>query len=75
MECSGCSFPLPQGTTVRTTKKNKAVNDWTAEARKSRRWGVRGTVVMHHDSHGPSYEVRHEDGTIGHYDPSEIVAI
>lgn len=63
-------FPL--GTLVKTTEENPEVADWTPEAAATRQWGVEGVVVHHHDSHGPSYEVQHPDGSIGHYDPSEL---
>lgn len=65
--------PILSGTRVRTTKANLALRkEWTKEAWESRQWGVRGKVRTHHDSHGLSYEVEHPDGSIGHYDPSEI---
>lgn len=66
---------LASGTSVKTTQENLAVSDWTQEARMSRQWGVQGIIVTHHDAHGLSYEVRHPDGSIGHYDPSEIEVI
>jgi hypothetical protein len=31
-----------------------------------------GVVIAYHDSHGLSYEVRHKDGVIGHYDDDEL---
>ena len=66
-------LPLPRGTKVVTTQANAAVTDWSSAAAASRRWGVSGEVVVHHNAHGPSYEVRHDvDGTIGHYHPAEI---
>ncbi len=65
--------PISPGTRVHTTCANNALRkDWTEEAWDSRQWGVRGKVRTHHDSHGLSYEVMHPDGSIGHYDPSEI---
>jgi len=64
--------PISIGTRVKTLKENSNITDWRIEARASRQWNVYGTVVRYHDSHGLSYEVRHQDGTIGHYDPSEI---
>jgi hypothetical protein len=60
------------GTVVRTTEENPDVTDWTPEARNSRQWGVTGIVKGHHNAHGISYEVTHPDGTVGHYDPTEI---
>ena len=65
--------PLQHGTKVRTTKPNMALrSEWTNQGLASKKWGVEGTVIAHHDSHGLSYDVRHEDGTIGYYDPSEL---
>ncbi len=64
--------PIKYGTKVVTTEANPEIDDWSKEASCSRQWGVKGTVIMHHDSHGLCYEVEHEDGTIGHYDPSEL---
>jgi len=29
-------------------------------------------VVVFHDSHWLTYEVKHPDGTIGHYEPREL---
>lgn len=67
--------PISPGTSVKTTKENLAVTDWTSEARATRQWGVRGKIVTHHDSHGLSYEVMHSDGSIGHYDPTELEVV
>lgn len=65
--------PIPPGVKVQTLLANEAMRkERTQEGWNSRQWGVEGTVIHHHDSHGLSYEVRHPDGTIGHYDPSEI---
>ena len=64
--------PIDVGTKITTTEANPEVDDWTEEALQSRQWGVRGVVLTHHDSHGLCYEVQHKDGSVGHYDPSEI---
>lgn len=66
---------LAEGTRVFTVKpdpKDEAT-DWLPKALASRRWGVEGAIVTHHDSHGLTYEVRHSDGTIGHYEPHELL--
>ncbi len=64
---------LPVGTKVRTTQENESLRgEWTEEAQISRKWGVQGTILMHHDSHGLCYDVQHDDGTVGCYDPSEL---
>ena len=50
--------PIDHGTRVKTTKPNeKLKGEWAVAAWNSRQWGVSGTVVAHHDSHGLSYEV------------------
>ena len=68
--------PIDPGTEVRTTEPNMEMRrEWTAEAWASKKWDVRGTVVTHHDSHGLCYDVKHEDGSIGSYDPSELEVV
>lgn len=64
--------PIKNGTKIITIKANAKIDDWTEEASFSRQWEAKGTVIMHHDSHGLCYEVQHEDGTVGYYDPSEF---
>jgi hypothetical protein len=61
---------LPLGTVVVTTQSAGA-DDWTREAVASRKWGVEGTVVGEHDE-VDVYDVRHHDGTLGHYEPREL---
>ncbi len=69
--------PIDTGTEVSTTRPNrKMLSEWTEEAKEKRRWGVKGKVITHHDSHGLCYEVQHEDdGTVGCYDPSELKVV
>ncbi len=68
--------PISPGTTVRTTKPNwDLFHEWTDEAWNERKWGAKGTVLTHHDSHGLCYEVQHEDETVGYYDPSELEVV
>ena len=68
--------PISRGTPVRTTSANWSKRDeWTDEGWARRKWGVQGKVIMHHDSHGLCYDVRHEDGTQGCYDTSELEVI
>ncbi len=64
--------PLDNGTQVKTTKKSTSDGEWTEEALANRKWGVKGVIIHYHDSHGLCYEVRHEDGTVGAYEPSEF---
>ena len=70
-------FPhyLFPGTQVQTTKKNTPDSEWSPEALKNRRWGVKGEIIDAHDSHGICYDVMHVDKSIGCYDPSEFVVI
>ena len=67
--------PLSPGTLVKTTSSKTPDSEWTAEARANRKWGVQGKVLTHHDSHGLCYEVRHSEGTVGAYDPSELEVV
>lgn len=67
--------PISNGTLVKTTSSNTPDSDWTSEALANRRWSVHGKVLTHHDSHGLCYEVRHSDGTVGAYDPSELEVV
>lgn len=58
---------------VKTTKEDPSDADsWTEKARSRRRWGVRGTVIACHNSHGLCYDVEHSDGTVGCYNPTEL---
>ena len=65
--------PVDYGTKVTTDISAGDADDWMPEALASRKHNAKGVVVKHHDSHGLCYEVQHEDGTIGHYDPHELV--
>jgi len=62
------------GQRVKTVPGHEA-SDWTAEALATRRWYVKGEIIRYHDSHGITFEVRHDDGTIGHYEDHELVQI
>lgn len=63
---------LLNGTRVHTVRPARESGDWSPEARDSRKWGWLGTVERHHDSHGVTYEVRHVDGSLGHYERREL---
>ena len=67
--------PLDPGIRVKTTSKKSKDSEWMPEALVARKWGVSGTIVMHHDSHGLCYDVRHDDGSEGCYDPNEFELI
>lgn len=47
-------------------KTSEAKHDdlYTPEARENRKWGVMGTVIEQHNSHGLNYKIRHDDGSI-----------
>lgn len=67
---------IQNGTSVITKRTEIPTSDWTEEAIAARRFGVRGIVIQHHDSHGLCYKVRHEDDeTIGCYEPEELEVI
>ena len=66
---------LKNDTEVTTVKPEQVSSDWLPEALASRQWGVQGRVVAHHDAHGLTYEVRHPDGSIGHYEPRELTLV
>ncbi len=72
MTAKGKYPPISPGTVVKTTESKSPRSEWTDETWASRKWGVHGKVVTHHDSHGLCYDVRHEDGTEGCYDPAEL---
>ncbi|MBI2108689.1 MAG: hypothetical protein HYT93_00710 [Parcubacteria group bacterium] len=68
--------PISPGTLVKTTQPNLNLrHQWTDEGWASKKSWVQGKVITHHDSHGLCYDVEHEDGTVGCYDPSEIEAV
>ena len=68
--------PISPGTSVKTTEPNLGMRDqWTDEGWAGRKWGIQGKVFTHHDSHGLCYDVQHEDGTVGCYDPSELEVV
>ncbi len=68
--------PIDPGTRVRTTEPNMALRkEWTDEGWAKKKWGVEGAIITHHDSHGLCYDVKHEDGTQGCYDPSEFEVV
>ena len=66
--------PISAGTAIVTTRPNWGKrNKWTTEGWEKRKWGIRGTVIAHQDSRGLCYDVLHQDGTTGCYDPTEFV--
>lgn len=68
--------PIDPGTEVRTTQPNMDKRrEWTEEDWARKKWGARGIILRHHDSHGLCYDVRHENGTVGCYDPSEFEVV
>lgn len=68
--------PISPGTSVKTTEPNLGMRgEWTDEGWAKRKWDMQGEIITHHDSHGLCYDVRHEDGTVGCYDPSEFEVV
>ncbi|MBI2064830.1 MAG: hypothetical protein HYT62_02110 [Candidatus Yanofskybacteria bacterium] len=68
--------PLDPGTRIKTTKPNERMRrEWTDGGWYSKRSDTHGTILRHHDSHGLCYDVRHDDGTEGCYDPSEFEVV
>lgn len=65
---------LPEGIRVKTLGP-KNDDQYTENALKSRKWGVAGEIVDVHNSHGLCYDVKHDNGTIGTYDPDEFELI
>ena len=64
--------PIASGTKVKTTGEHLSDIAWSEELQANRKWGVTGTVLRHYCGLGLYYDVRHEDGTEGCYDPSEL---
>jgi len=54
------------------TTTSKHDDQYTEEALPKRIWGVPGKIIGKHNSHGLCYDVLHEDGSIGTYDPDEL---
>ncbi len=68
--------PIPNGTPVKTTQANTSHREeWTEEGWASKKWDIKGTIVATRRGHGLYYEVKHGDGTVGYYDPSELEVI
>ncbi len=68
--------PIAVGTVVNTIQPTQSKeNGWTEEGLASRQWGVEGEIVGYHDSHGLHYDVKHPDGTLGYYDPTELEVV
>ncbi len=63
---------LPNGTRVKTTK-HAGSKDWSNPNRPDAKWGVEGIIISHSDSHGLVYEVRHDCGEKGWYEPEELI--
>lgn len=65
-----CGARHPNGKRVKV--RVDGPRDYTVEAQAFRKRVGHGEIVDHHDSHGLCYRVKHDDGTIGAYDPDEL---
>lgn len=63
------------GQKVRTKIIKKFNKTFLLSVQEKRKDGMLGVVIGHHDSHGLCFDVRHEDGTIGSYEPEELEII
>lgn len=66
---------LGEGSRVVTVQSDRVSNDWMPEAHIRRKFGVMGVIIAEHNSHGLCYDVKHSDGTVGCYDPWELVVV
>ena len=57
---------------VLTVRPEKESTDWSKDTLKERKWGVKGVLVDRSDGHGLVYQIRHNDGTTGWYEPREL---
>ena len=62
------------GTHVKTLKEVFTFG-YNEGARDNCKWGVKGTIVEVHDSHGLCYIVLHTDGSRAPYEPEELKEI
>lgn len=54
------------------TTRDKPTIGWHEEAYRSRKWGVIGAIKVVHFDH---FEVEHDDGTKGFYEPHELLQL
>jgi uncharacterized Zn ribbon protein len=66
---------LREGVSVVTVLGDKISKDWLPEAHQFRKFGMKGTIIKEHNSHGLCFDVRHSDGSVGCYDPWELVVV
>lgn len=66
------SSKVHYGKKVRVSAQLDA-RDYTPIGIQKRRPGATGIIVAHSDSHGLCFEVDHEDGSSGWYDPDELM--
>jgi len=62
---------IKNGTRVKTTKPGDST-DWSDPNRPDVKWGVEGTIIGHSDSHGLVYDIKHDTGGVGYYEPTEF---
>jgi hypothetical protein len=49
--------------------------DWSEEAKKTRRHEESGVVIGYHDSHGLCFDVQHSDGVKSCYELHELIVV
>lgn len=63
---------LKIGDQVVTERPAIESSDWTPEAAKARRWGVKARIVKLSNSHGLCFQVEYEDGMYGWHETWEL---
>ena len=65
------------GTSVLTTKlDSRHLEQYTPDERQSKKWGVEGIIMrMTAHEYGPYYIVEHWDGSVGVYEPTELIEL
>ncbi len=61
---------------VKTIKQNnKSRDDFTLSPDISVKWDTYGYITGYSNSHGLCFQVTHFDGSIGYYDPQELILV
>jgi len=68
--------PITPGTKVKTfIDGGMEAEDWSEEAKRTRRHEATGIVIGHHDSHGLCFDVQHSDGVKSCYELHELIIV